>query len=108
MFKKQQNSIVELTFVVILLMLFFYVLVVWASLLIPFIIAVLFSFAIIWLSNFYKRFRVGSVLSYLFAIGTYIFIFWLIWRMIGSNVTDLVELLPQYQTKVLTIVSNLF
>lgn len=28
--------------------------------------------------------------------------------MIGSNVTDLVELLPQYQTKVLTIVSNLF
>jgi len=108
MFKKQQNSIVELTFVVILLMLFFYVLVVWASLLIPFIIAVLFSFAIIWLSNFYKRFRVGSVISYLFAIGTYIFIFWLIWRMIGSNVTDLVELLPQYQTKVLTIVSNLF
>lgn len=108
MFKKQQNSIIELTFVVILLMLFFYVLVVWASLLIPFIIAVLFSFAIIWLSNFYKKFRVGSVISYLFAIGTYIFIFWLIWRMIGSNVNDLVELLPQYQTKVLTIVSNLF
>jgi AI-2 transport protein TqsA len=108
MFKKQQNSIIELTFVVILLMLFFYVLVVWASLLIPFIIAVLFSFAIIWLSNFYKKFRVGSVISYLFAIGTYIFCFWLIWRMIGSNVNDLVELLPQYQTKVLTIVSNLF
>lgn len=108
MFKKQQNSIIELTFVVILLMLFFYVLVVGASLLIPFIIAVLFSFAIIGLSNFYKKFRVGSVISYLFAIGTYIFIFWLIWRMIGSNVNDLVELLPQYQTKVLTIVSNLF
>jgi hypothetical protein len=28
--------------------------------------------------------------------------------MIGSNVTDLVDLLPQYQTKVLTIVSNIF
>ncbi len=108
MFKKQQNPIVELTFVVILLMLFFYVLVVGASLLIPFIIAVLFSFAIIWLSNFYKKFRVGVFLSYLFSIGTYIFIFWLIWKMIGSNVTDLVDLLPQYQTKVLTIVSNIF
>jgi predicted PurR-regulated permease PerM len=60
------------------------------------------------LSNFYKKFKVGSFLSYLFAIGTYIFIFWLIGRMIGSNVNDLVELLPQYQTKVLTIVSNIF
>lgn len=108
MFKKQQNSIIELTFVVILLMLFFYVLVVGASLLIPFIIAVLFSFAIIGLSNFYKNLKVGSFLSYLFSVWTYIFIFWLIWRMIGSNVNDLVELLPQYQTKVLTIVSNLF
>jgi hypothetical protein len=28
--------------------------------------------------------------------------------MIGSNVEDLIELLPQYQTKVLTIVSNIF
>ena len=108
MFKKQNTPIIELTFIVILLVLFFYILVIWSSLLIPFIIAVLFSFAIIWLSNFYKKFRVWSFLSYLFSIGTYIFIFWLIWRMIWSNVNDLVDLLPQYQTKVLTIVSNMF
>lgn len=108
MFRKQTSPIIELTFTVILLVLFFYILIIWSSLLIPFIIAVLFSFAIIWLSNFYKKLRVGSFLSYLFAIGTYIFIFWLIWRMIWSNVNDLVNLLPQYQTKVLTIVSNMF
>lgn len=108
MFKKQNTPIIELTFIAILLVLFFYILFIGASLLIPFIIALLFSFAIIWLSNFYKKLRVGSFLSYAFSIGTYLFIFWLIWRMIGSNVNDLVELLPQYQTKVLTIVSNVF
>ena len=108
MFKKQQNSIIELTFVVILLMLFFYVLVVGASLLIPFIIAVLFSFAIIGLSNFYKKLKVGSFLSYLFSVWTYIFIFWLIWRMIGSNVNELIIKLPEYQNTILEIVSNIF
>jgi AI-2 transport protein TqsA len=108
MFKKQNNPIIEWTFIVILLMIFFYILVIWASLLIPFIVALLFSFAIIGLSNFYKKLRLGNFIAYLFAIGTYIFVFWLIWKMIGSNVEDLVELLPQYQTKVLTIVSNVF
>lgn len=108
MFKKQNNPIIEWTFIVILLMIFFYILVIWASLLIPFIVALLFSFAIIGLSNFYKKLRLGNFIAYLFSIGTYIFIFWLIWKMIGSNVEDLINLLPQYQTKVLTIVSNVF
>jgi AI-2 transport protein TqsA len=108
MFKKQNSPIIEWAFIIILLMIFFYVLVIGASLLIPFIIALLFSFAIIGLSNFYKILRLGKFLAFTLSLGTYIFIFWVIWRMIGSNVEDLIELLPQYQTKVLTIVSNIF
>ena len=107
MFKKESNSFMNISLWVILFVIIFYVLYIWASLIIPFIIAILFSFAIIWLSNFYSKFKIWKVLSFIFSILTYIFIFWLIWKLINSNIEELIRLLPEYQTKVLTIIYEL-
>ncbi len=108
MFKKEQNNIVNLSFILILLFMLFYILYIGASLIIPFIIALLFSFAIIWLSNFFKSFRIPAFISFILSLAFYSFIFWGIWKLIGSNIDDLIQLLPEYQTKVSAIISQTF
>ena len=109
MFKKSTNELlINLTCISILLVILIYVLNIGASLIIPFIIALLFSFAIIWLSNFYKKFRLPTFISFLFSILTYIFIFWLIWKMIGSNIEELKKLLPLYQSRIVEIYHYIF
>ena len=106
--KEKTNSIVNITMWVILFMIIFFVLYIWASFIIPFIIALLFSLAIIGLSNFYSKLRIWKVLSFILSILTYIFIFWLIWKLINSNIEELIRLLPEYQVKVLSIIYNIF
>lgn len=108
MFKKEDNNIVNFSLVLILLFLLFYVLYIWASLIIPFIIALLFSFAIIWLSNFFKKFRIPSFISFILSLFVYILIFRIIWKMIGSNIDELIKLLPEYQIKVWTMITQAF
>ena len=106
MFKKENNSIMNVSMILIVFVLFFYVLNIWSSLITPFIIALLFSFALIWLSNFYKKFVKWSLISFPLSLLTYSFIFWFIWRMIGSNIEDLIRLLPEYQYKVTQIITQ--
>ena len=106
MFKKDTNNLLNLSLWIIVFFIFFYVLYIWASLIIPFIIALLFSFAIIWLSNFFKSFNIPIFLSFTFSLLTYIFILWWLWKMLNSNLQDLVRLLPDYQTRVLEIISQ--
>ena len=100
MFKKETNTFLNLSLFIITSVVVFYVLYIWSSLIIPFIIAVLFSFAIIWLSNYYKGFKFPSFVSFPLSLLTYIFIFWLIWKMIGSNVSDLSNLMPVYEESI--------
>lgn len=108
MFSNEKNSITNFALIIILLFMLFYILYIWASLIIPFIIALLFSFAIIWLSNFFKNFKVPAFISFILAISFYLFLFWLVWKLIGSNIEDLIRLLPSYQVKVWYIISGVF
>lgn len=108
MFKKQWNPLMSLTFVIVLGVISFYVLHIGASLIIPFIIALLFSFAIIGLSDFYQKLKLPSFLSFTLSLWTFIFIFWLFWKMIGSNVEEFQNQLPVYQDKVYSIVLEWF
>jgi predicted PurR-regulated permease PerM len=103
MFKKDNSLLVNLTCISILLFLLFYILKVWANLIIPFIIALLFSFAIIWLSNYYKKFKIPSFISFLLSVLTYIFIFWMIWEMIWTNIEELRKSLPLYQNAIIEL-----
>lgn len=108
MFKRKANPFLNISLFIITAFLLFYVLYIWAGLIIPFIIALLFSFALIWLSWFYKKFRLPSFISFPLSLATYIFIFWLIGRMIWSNVADLNNLMPFYQEKILNMIVDFF
>lgn len=108
MFQKESNTLLNVSMMIIVFFIIFFVLYIWASLIIPFIIALLFSFAIIWLSNFYKFWKIPAFISFILSLLTYIFIFWWIWKMIGSNIEDLIRLLPEYQTKVSMIITQIF
>ena len=108
MFKKEGNSITSFALILILLFIFFYILYIWASLIIPSIIALLFSFAIIGLSNFYKKFKIPAFISFTLSLLTYSWFFGLVWKMIWSNIDELITLLPEYQNQVVDIVSHLF
>lgn len=96
----QNSTFLNLFFFLAFCVLFVYIMKLWANLIIPFIIAILFSFAIIWLSNFYKKFKLPSFLALFLSILTYIFIFWVIWEMINSNIQDVIKLMPIYQEKI--------
>lgn len=78
----------------------FYVLYLWANIIIPFIIAILLAFAIISLSTYYRKFLFTSYFPTFFSILTYLAIFWIVWNLIGSSASDVVEVLPSYQEKV--------
>ncbi len=106
MLKKSNLVIINTSMLIVVIILFFYILIIWASLIIPLIIAALFSFAIIWLSNFYKKFKIWNFLAFILSLATYILVFWWLWKMIGSSIDDLIKLLPSYQIKVIEILTN--
>ncbi|MDF1682356.1 MAG: hypothetical protein P1U46_00895 [Patescibacteria group bacterium] len=76
MAKKESYILINLTLVSLLLLSLFYLLYIGSSLIIPFIIALLFSFAIIGLSNFYKKFKIPSFISFILSLLSYVAIFW--------------------------------
>lgn len=108
---KKETNFVNLFLILAFIVLLFYILKVWAELIIPFIIALLFSFAIIWLSDFYKKIWVGKYkipwfLAMILSLWTYVFIFWTIWKMININIQDVIKLLPVYQDRMSTLYIN--
>lgn len=108
MFKKEESSLVNIPILIITSVVVFYVLYIWASLIIPFIVALLFSFAIIWLSNFFKSLKIPAFIAFTLSLATYFWIFWLLGKIIGSNIEDLIVLLPEYQEKVSLMISKIF
>lgn len=108
MLKKQPHSMVNISIVFIMFFVLFYVLYIGSSLIIPFIIALLFSFAIIGLSNFYKKFKIWSFFAFFLSLLTYILIFWILGKMIESNIEDFIALFSDYQPKVLSIIGQVF
>lgn len=105
---KKQNVLLIIPIYIITFFFIFYTLHIWSNLIIPFIIALLFSFAIIWLSNFYRRYKIPWFLSFLLSIFSYWLIFWLIWKIVNSNLDSLIVLLPEYQEKIVNIYSSVF
>lgn len=99
----QKAQVIMLTLITIYL--FFYVLYIGASFIIPFVIAILFSMAIISLSTFLKRFVKYSYISFPLSIAVYWMIFWWIAEIINSNIQEILLLWPVYQQKILDIAS---
>ena len=108
MIKKQWHALLNITLLMVIFLIAFFILYIWASLIIPFIIAVLFSFAIVGLSNAYKSFKAPPIVAFTLSLATYLFIFWLIWRIIGSNIEELYDKLPFYQDNIIAIIWSIF
>lgn len=101
MFRKDESKLLNFTLLSILAFIFFYLLHIWATLIIPFIIGLLFSFAIIGLSGVYQRFRFTSAFSTFLSLITMILIFWWLGELISANLdlNEVTQKLPEYQTK---------
>lgn len=100
----QKAQVVMLT--IVSLYIIFYVLYIGASFIIPFVIAVLLSLAIISLSTFYKKLVRTSYISFPLSIVTYGAIFYLFWKIINTNIQDIIQLGPIYQQKILIMIAD--
>lgn len=103
----KNNIIVNFSLIFFLIWASFYILYIWQSLIIPFIISILFSFAILGLTRFYEKMKIPSVLAMILSIFTYLFVFYYIWFIISSNINELIKLAPSYQIKLVWIFENL-
>ena len=112
MFKKEENknnlTIVNFSLIIFLVFALFYILYIWQSLIVPFIISILFAFAILWLSKFYEKYRIPSFLAMTLSVITYILVFYFIWNIIYWNINELIVLAPSYQEKIVSLAKNLF
>lgn len=108
MFKKQHPSVISIPMLIITVALVVYILSIGSSLLIPFVIALLFSFAIIGLMQFYQSIRLPGIIAFGLSIATYAGVFWLIGELINTNIEDLIRLLPEYQNKIYAIIISIF
>lgn len=110
MFEKNEwkNNLSILDFSVILLLVFglFYLLYIWQALIIPFIISILFAFAILGLKNFYQRFKIPWGLAMFLSIVSYCLVFYFIWVITYTNAEELVKQAPAYQEKISTLIGN--
>lgn len=108
MFKKAKSTPTNIPLLIIASFVLFYTLYIGASFIIPFIIALLFSFAIIGASHFYQKFKIPPFLSMVLSLGTYLLIFWIFGELINSNIQDVVHKLPDYQEKISIIIKSFF
>lgn len=107
MSKKNDNFILNFGIISILTCIVFYILFIWSSLIIPLVVSVLLAFAILWVSTFFKKkLKMNAFFAMIFAFLTYIFIFYIIWTIISSNINDIIKSAPTYQEKVTEIISN--
>jgi len=97
-----------LSFNVMLLTIWFivYVLYIGASIIIPFVVAVLLSFIIISLKWFYHWKWLHKILAYVCSLFTIFLIFYVIGQIINANIDDIIENAPEYQDKLTRIISD--
>lgn len=110
MFERKEssnNTIINFSMIIILIVWLFYILYIWQSLIIPFIISLLFSFSILWLSNLYKKLKIPNVIAFSLSILTYLLFFVFIWHIISSNIDELIKEAPSYQRKILDISNSI-
>ncbi len=108
MFQKDEYSkIIAINISIISITIIFYLLYLWSSLILPFIIALLVSFWIISIANFFKNLWLNKFFSYLFSFISFFWFFFLIWWIINSNIQEMAK--PKniefYQTRLETLVT---
>lgn len=102
--KQEKNFLLNFSLIILLVFWLFYILYIWQALIIPFFISILFSLAILWLSNFYKKLKIPASLSMILSIFSYFLFFYFIYLIIYSNINELIILAPTYQVQVSNLI----
>lgn len=81
------------------------------SLLIPFVIAIVFWYIVITLSSLYEnlkwpKYKIPHWLAKTAAIASVLFVLWIFLMIVNSNIKQLIAILPVYQIKIQTIIEE--
>ncbi len=78
-----------------------YLLFLWSSLILPFVIALLVSFWIISVSGFFEKIWMNKFFSYLFSALSFFIFFFLVWWIINTNINEIAtpENITKYQNR---------
>lgn len=104
----KNTGVTSFNLVFVSVVLFFYILYIWASFIIPFVIALLISLAIISLSAFFKNKWVNKALSFIMSLMIFTLFFFFIGIIINSNVQDMITQSWTYQEKLKIILKPFF
>ena len=100
---KKQWNLLTINVTILTLGFFIYVLYIGASIVIPFVVAVLLSFIIISITNFYHSKWLHKTFSFIVALFTIGIVFYAIWKIINSNVEEIILAAPEYQEKLMLL-----
>ncbi len=103
---KTNSRVLTISILIIAMIAIFFIIYIGASLLIPLIIAIIISFAIISVSNFFHKLWLNKFISFTFSLISFLLIFWLIGVLINSNVQDIVQNSQSYQEKFVSIIKS--
>lgn len=104
--KENKNTLLNVNLTIISLVIVFYILYIWASFIIPFVIALLLAFALISTHTFFKKYLKNSFISFLLTIILYVLIFWIISKIINTNIESIVEKSSFYQDQLRYIIDK--
>ncbi len=97
---QEQNKLtwlLKINLSIIVLVIGFYILYIWASFLIPFVIALLIAFAITSTYSFFKGFLRYWIISFILTLFLYVSIVWGVVEIINTNIISIIEKSSFYQ-----------
>ncbi len=100
---KKYNLFVCVCMGIITLWFIIYVLYIGSSIIIPFILAILLSFLVLSISNFYHNIWAPRFISFIASIITIVFVFYIIGVIINTNIEGIIRAAPEYQSKLESI-----
>jgi len=100
---KNNNRFVNISIVFIALFFLVYVLYIWASIVIPFVVAMLLSFIIISLSSFFHYYWVPKPISFIASLITIGLFFFIVGKIIDTNIEGIIIGAPLYQERLISI-----
>jgi predicted PurR-regulated permease PerM len=105
MITKNNNLFLSISIGILTLGFIIYVLFIGASIIIPFIVAILLSFLLLSISNSYHHIGIPKYISFIGSIITVVIVFYIIGLIINNNIEEIIKAAPEYQEKLENILS---
>jgi len=107
MYTKKNISLLTVNVTLLTLGFFIYVLNIGASIIIPFIVALLLSFIIVSLSTFFKGRWLPKIIAFIASLFTIGLVLYWIAQIINSNINEIIIWAPEYQQKLIRITTEI-